>query len=227
MNDKSGSGRAIEALLAGVRAQRGYVMPHHQVLAALLPGLLDSYEQVYAAIDFTQGALSAFEKGVVWMVVVAAGEIPIGGHHVRDFRKAGGSEAQIEAAAMLGALAIGARTLATIGPGWKDIIPELDLEAAYRRTLAAIAGGAGISQATVEMAMAAAHACRRSWDRVRVHIKAAYAEGVKESALAEALTITMLPTGTPTFVQACNVWLELVRSGEVAASDSLRRAAGC
>ena len=83
--------------------ERGRVAP------ALLPGLLDSYEQVYAAIDFTQGALSAFEKGVVWMVVVAAGEIPIGGHHVRDFRKAGGSVAQIEAAAMLGALAIGAR----------------------------------------------------------------------------------------------------------------------
>lgn len=225
MNNSSNFDRAVDERLADVRNKRGHVMPHHQVMAVLLPELLDSYERVYAAIDLTQGRLSSVEKGFVWMVVVAAAEIPLGGIHVRDFRQAGGSATQVEAAAILGSIAIGSRTLETIGPGWDNVVPELNLDAAYRRSLEGIASFAQISPELVEMAMAAAHACRRSWGRVRAHIKAAYTVGVKETALAEALTITMLPTGTPTFVQACKVWLDLIKTGEVSASAALQRVA--
>ena len=225
MNNSSNFDRAVDERLAGVRSKRGHVMPHHQVMAVLLPALLDSYERVFETIDLTQGKLTSFEKGIVWLAVVAAGEIPIGGSHVRDFRDAGGSATQIAAAAMLGSMAIGAPTLDTIGPGWRKLVPDLDLDAAYRRSLESIAGPAQIPPGLVEMAMAAAHACRRSWDRVRAHIKAAYLLGVDETALAEALTITMLPTGTPTFVQACKVWMDLINAGEVSASASLRRVA--
>jgi alkylhydroperoxidase/carboxymuconolactone decarboxylase family protein YurZ len=225
MNNLSSLNRAIDERLADVRNKRGHVMAHHQVMAVLLPDLLESYERVFAAIDLTQGRLSSFEKGFVWMVVVAAGEIPIGGSHVRDFKQAGGSAKQVEAAAILGSIAIGSRTLGTIGTGWENVVTELNLEGAYRRLLESIASPAQISPELVEMAMAAAHACRRSWGRVRAHIKAAYALGVNETALAEALTITMLPTGTPTFVQACKVWLDLIKTGEVSASAALLRVA--
>ena len=225
MNNSSNFDRAVDERLADVRNKRGHVMPHHQVMAVLLPELLDCYERVYATIDLTQGRLSSVEKGFVWMVVVATAEIPIGGVHVKDFRRAGGSATQVEAAAILASIAIGTRTLETIGPGWGNVVPELNLDAAYRRSLEGIASPAQVSPELVEMAMAAAHACRRSWGRVRAHIKAAYTVGVKETALAEALTITMLPTGTPTFVQACKVWLDLIKTGEVSASAALQRVA--
>ena len=211
--------------LAAVRARRGHVMAHHRVLAALMPDLLDNYEQLYGAIDFTRRTLSEIEKGFVWMVVVAAGRIPIGGHHVRDFVAAGGSPTQIEAAAMLGAIAIGSPTLDTIAPGWGQIVPGLDLERGYRRSLQAIAESARLTPELLEISMTAAHACCRSWNSVRRHIGSAYAAGAREHALAEALTVTILPTGTPTFVQACNIWLKMVQSGEIRGSEALQHVA--
>jgi alkylhydroperoxidase/carboxymuconolactone decarboxylase family protein YurZ len=68
------------------------------------------------------------------------------------------------------------------------------------------------------MTMTAVQTCRERWQEVRWHIKGAYEAGAPEVELAEALSFTMFPGSVPNFVEACAVWQQMIRAGEVAAS---------
>ena len=66
--------------------------------------------------------------------------------------------------------------------------------------------------------MAAAHQCHRRWDWVAEHIKGTYANGANEAAIAEGLSLAMFPGGVPNFVDACDIWRELIVAGKVTAT---------
>lgn len=216
---------AIAARIEGIRAGRGYVLPSHAVLAATHPEVLAAYEVVYGEVTFRCTALTPFEKHFVWLLVVGSLEIPIGGHHVRDFRAAGGTTRQVEIAAALAALVVGARALDAVGPEWQAVVPDLDAAATYDRVVAAIAAaGPPLPDGLLDAALAAANACRRAWDRFGEHLIRAKAQGVADAALAEALSVAILPAGNPVFVQACSRWRDLVGAGRVDASPGLRHA---
>ena len=50
----------------------------------------------------------------------------------------------------------------------------------------------------------------------------AYAEGAKETAIAEGLALAMFPGGVPNFVDACDVWRELIVANDVDATEPFR-----
>jgi alkylhydroperoxidase/carboxymuconolactone decarboxylase family protein YurZ len=216
---------AISARIGGIRAGRGYVHPSHAVLAATHPDLLAAYEVVFSAVTFRCTALTPLQKHFIWLLTVGALEIPLGRYHVRDFVAAGGTARQVEVAAALAALVIGARALDAVGPGWKAVVPEMDAAGTYERAVAAIASSAPpLPDGSLDAALAAANACRGSWDRFGRHLKAARTLGVSDAALAEALSVTILPAGNPVFVQACSHWRDMVEAGAIGASPELRHA---
>lgn len=216
---------AIRARIADIRQGRGYVLPSHAVLAVAAPGLLEAYEDVYRAITFEFRALTPLQKNFVWLVVVGCAETPTGAHHLTDFLEAGGTRAQVEAAAHLALLAIGARALDAVAPGWQKAMPEFSGDETYLRAVAGAADSASLDRGLVEIALAAGHACRRDWKRVELHIVRANKAGVSDDALAEALTVCILPSGNPGFVQACGIWRRLILEGAVEASPAYRTAA--
>ena len=61
------------------------------------------------------------------------------------------------------------------------------------------------------------------WDELALHIRGAYDAGVPEAELAEALSLAMFPGSVPHFVEAARVWRDLVRAGDVPASETFRR----
>lgn len=207
-----------------VRERRGYVLPSHAVLAVAAPKLMAAYEDVYREITYSFNALTPFEKNFVWLVVIGCAQTPTGAHHLTDFLDAGGTRGQVEAAAQLALLAIGARSLDTVAPGWQKAMPEYSADVAYSAAVAATTIAAGLATGLVDSALAAGHACRRDWKRVEQHIVRAKAAGVADDALAEALTVCILPAGNPGFVQACGVWRKLILAGTVAASPAYREA---
>ncbi|MEO8753316.1 MAG: hypothetical protein ABI624_11635 [Casimicrobiaceae bacterium] len=215
---------AIRGRIASIRERRGYVLPSHAVLAAAAPALLEQYEAVYNSITFDFRALTPFEKNFVWLVVIGCAESPTGAHHLADFIKAGGTPAQVEAAAQLAMLAVGGRPLEVIAPGWQRVLPEYSGDDAYARAVALVGGAAGLPAGAAEMALAAGHACRRDWKRVEFHIVRAKAAAVTDEALAEALTVCILPAGNPAFVQSCGVWRTLILEGKVPVSPGFRAA---
>jgi len=208
--------------LEAVKAKRGYLLPHHGLLAITAPDLLEAYDATYTAMTLKTRTLARKTKEFIWIAILVAAEEAIATHHLKLFRDAGGTDAEIEMGVRLGAFAASAPYFRFVAEHWQHHLPGYGREKAYRAALDALRSESEIAAGTIEMAMAASHICRRQFDEVGWHIRGAYAAGVPELALAEAIAITMFPGSVPNFVDACGVWRDLIQRGEVAASESLR-----
>ena len=210
------------ARLAAVRAKRGYLLPHHGLLAVAAPDLLSGYDATYTALTLVPRYMSQHDKEFVWLSVLVATEEAIATHHIAKFRNAGGTDKTAELAFSLSGFAAGASAYAFVADHWSEHLPAFDRERAYRNNLSKLTAGEPISPALIEMTLAAVHTCRRAWNELAWHIQGAYAVGADEFQLAEALSSAMFPGSIPNFVEACRVWLELIRSGAVAASPAFQ-----
>lgn len=223
MSEHSDKADAIRDRLEKVKARRGRLMPNHAVLAIEFPAALEIYEALYAATTQTFTTLSPRDKKFVQLVIVAASEIPLGGYHVQDFLKAGGTPAQVRAAMRLAMLAAGANPPDAVGRTW-TAVPGLTYAELFGDDFVSFAVESGIDPGIVDLALVAGHACKRGWDRVAFHIVRAKARGVSDAALAEGLTNLMLTAGNPIFVLACGVWHRLIGEGKVDAGPEYRHA---
>ena len=210
------------AILAAVKAKRGYLLPHHGLLALTAPRLARAYDETYTALTLDRRALSDFEKEFVWLPILIATDEAIATHHIAKFKTAGGDDRDVETCLRLAAFARGARDFRFVGRHWNALLPAFDRERAYRDALLALMRDRGADAGLVEAAMAATHACLAQWEEVAIHIRGAYSEGLSEMKLAEALSLVMFPGSVPHFVEAARVWRDLVKSNAVPASPALR-----
>jgi alkylhydroperoxidase/carboxymuconolactone decarboxylase family protein YurZ len=219
---ESPSSDEVRRRLAEVRAKRGYLLPHHGLLAIAAPELLAAYDATYTALTLAPRGLDAHDKEFVWLAILVATDEALASHHIAKFREAGGGDGAIELAVRLAGHAASAPRYAFPAEHWQRHLPRYDRARAYRAGLSALTAGSTVAPGLVEMAMAAAHICRRGWWELAEHIKGAYAAGVDELDLAEAIQLTMFPASVPNFVEACAVWRDLIASGAVAASPAFK-----
>jgi alkylhydroperoxidase/carboxymuconolactone decarboxylase family protein YurZ len=212
----------VRARLGAIREKRGYLLPHHGLLAVAEPALLDAYDATYAALTLTPRVLTLRDKEIVWLAILVSTGEAIATHHIDRLKQGGGSQADLEAALALAAWADGSSRFAFVGAHWGAHLDGFNPVQAYRRGLAALLKEHPVEPTVAEMALAAAHQCHRRWDWVREHIRGAYALGCDERALAEALSLAMFPGGVPNFVDACDHWRQLIAGGEVQASAPYR-----
>jgi alkylhydroperoxidase/carboxymuconolactone decarboxylase family protein YurZ len=198
----------IEARLQAVKAKRGFLLPHHGLLAITSPRMLEAYDHAYTELALAQRVLSLHDREFVWLAILIATDEALATHHIAKFRAAGGTNEEVEAVLRLTAFAMGARAYGFVGQHWLPHLPGLDLEGAYARALPQ-PGRLSI------MAAASVHACLADWRALRFAIRLAYAHAVPELELSEALSLMMFPGSVPRFVEAARVWLELIRAGEV------------
>jgi alkylhydroperoxidase/carboxymuconolactone decarboxylase family protein YurZ len=122
----------------------------------------------------------------------------------------------------LAAWAGGAARYATLAANWQGRLPGLDLAAEYRAGCSTLIAGSSIDEATARLALVAVQAaCDEPWG-VAVEIEAAYAAGVPEAQLAEAMSLVIWPRGVNPFVRATAVWLRLMQEGRVTPSPAFR-----
>ena len=216
------SGEEVARRLAEVRAKRGYLLPHHGLLAIAAPRLLAGYDAAYTALTLEPRSMGERAKEFVWLAVLVACDEAIATHHLKKFRDAGGTDAEIELAVRLAGFAEGAPRYAFAAEKWQRHLPHYDREAAYRAALAALIAGSGVSEGLVEITLAAAHTTRRAWWELALHIRGAYARGVPEMELAEGISYAMFPGSIPNFVDACGVWQRMIAAGDVPASEAFR-----
>jgi alkylhydroperoxidase/carboxymuconolactone decarboxylase family protein YurZ len=212
---------AIRARLEAVRAKRGYLLPHHGLLAVAAPRLLEAYDGAYTALALEDRVLSRRERELVWLVVLIATDEAIATHHIAKLRAAGGGDAEIAAAIALAGLGLGVGAYRFVAEHWREQVKPLDPAALYLGAVAT-AHGAAVPEALAHLALAALHTAKAAWRPLAWHIEAAYRCHADETALAEALTLAMFPGSVPHFVEACAVWRELIRAGRVAASPPFR-----
>jgi alkylhydroperoxidase/carboxymuconolactone decarboxylase family protein YurZ len=212
----------VRARLAEIRAARGgYVLPHHGAMAAALPDLHAAYEAMYRALTLDDHYLSPHVKEVVWLCILVACEEPVGTHHLQRFMTTGGSEAEAAAVIRLGAWAAGARRFATMDAAWAQHLPGVAMAGEYRAGARALVGGA-LDEATARLALLGAQTALDQGWAVAAEIEAAYAAGVPEPHMAEAMSLAIWPRGVNPFVRAAEVWVGLMRTGRVAPSAAFK-----
>ncbi|WP_158639042.1 carboxymuconolactone decarboxylase family protein [Elioraea rosea] len=214
----TGDNAEIEARLQAVRAKRGYLLPHHGLLAITSPAMLEAYDHAYTELAIAQRVLSPHDREFVWLAILIATDEALATHHIAKFQGAGGTDAEVEAAIRLTAWAVGARAYAFVQEHWRAHLPGIDVGASYRAALAANAGDVKLRIAVP--AAAAVHAARGDWFLLEQAIMMAYAREVPEVELAEAISLMMFPGSVPRFVEAAGVWLGLIRARRVTPSPS-------
>lgn len=208
----------LEARLASIRAERGYLLPHHGMMAVAAPDMLDAYAEAYRAMTLTERALSDFEKEFIWIAILVATDESEATHHIAKFHKAGGTDAQLRAAVRLVALIRGQAAFDFVTDAWSAHLPWWDGRRETTEARATISREFGIEPWLVTLADMTARVCLDQKAALGWAIEDAYAEGAGEDRIANALMLTMFPASVPRFVRAAECWLELIREGRVAAS---------
>jgi alkylhydroperoxidase/carboxymuconolactone decarboxylase family protein YurZ len=206
----------LEARLAAVKAKRGYLLPHHGLMALAFPKLLEGYDAAYTAMALDDRILSHHDREFVWLAVLATTDEALATHHIAKFRAAGGTDAGIGAAFAAAAFAIGAAAFDFAARDWSRQLAPFDPRAAYLEALRRIAPAAPVR--LVHLAGLAVQVCRARWRPFAWHLEAAYADGVEEEAMAEAISLAMFPGSVPHFVEACGHWRRLIAAGALPAS---------
>jgi alkylhydroperoxidase/carboxymuconolactone decarboxylase family protein YurZ len=210
----------LPGYLQSVRAKRGYLLPHHGLMAVSTPGLLQAYDQLYTAIALTPRRLSRHDHEFVWLGVLVAVDEVLGTHHIARFRDAGGTDPEFAAALAVAAFAKGASAYRFVDRHWLPHLPDLSVAKEYLDSFARVAGSTPLPLA--HMTACAVHTCTANWDALRWQIKAAYTDGSDEQSMAEALSLAMFPGSVPNYVEAAGIWRELIVAGEVDASPTFR-----
>lgn len=210
----------VEERLTAIRAKRGYLLPHHGLLAVATPTLLSAYDAMYSELTLREGVLTLYEKEVIWLIILVSTGEAIATHHIDRLRKGGGGESEVETALALASWCDGASRHRFVETHWAAHLKGFDAVASYRAGLAALMNRYPVEPWVAEVGMAAAHQCHRRWEWVGEHIAGAYRAGAQETAIAEGLALAMFPGGVPNFVDACDIWKDLILAGKVEASDA-------
>ena len=220
--DAARSAADVRAALAALKAKRGYLLPHHGLLAVAAPALLAAYDATYTELTLKPRAMAERDKEIVWLIILVSTGEAIATHHIDRLRKAGGGDPDVAAALALAAWAAGAERFTFVAAHWGPHLAGFDAVAGYRRGLDALLAAHPVDRAVAEIGLAAAHQCHRRWFFVKEHIRGAYRAGAGERALAEGLSLAMFPGGVPNFVDACGHWKDLILAGEVDATAPFR-----
>ena len=212
----------VEERLRAIRAQRGYLLPHHGLMAVASPDLLEAYNETYINLAFNNKNLGPAPREFVWLIIETLARDAIATHHIARWREAGGTDKELEVAIKLAAFAEGASVFSFVSGYWQAHLPNYEMETVYRSGLAQIVGNSNIPPGWVEIGLAAAHACKRQWWAFEIHVRGAYESNISEGELADALSLTTFPGGVANFVKACELWRQLILSSEVKATEPYR-----
>lgn len=209
--------------LDAVKAKRGYLLPHHGLLALTAPQLLEGYDACYTALTLTPRTLSEADREFVWLGVLMSRREHIASQHLVKFFKAGGTQNDLELAVRLTALAEGSGAFRFISDHWQHHAPTYDGKALYFDSLTQVASTSLLRTGLQHLMLAAVHGCLQRVTELKWHIAECYRLEVPEEELAEALSYIMFSGSVPYFIEACGVWQNMIRAEEVKATEPFQR----
>lgn len=193
-------------------------------MAAALPQLQESYGVIYKALTLDQHHLMPLEKELVWLAILTAAGEHVGTHHIKLFYDNGGSEEQAEVIFRLVAWSCGADTFAFLERHWQQYFPAVEARQAYLDGEAALLLGFGdiVPSSLSRLALLGVYTARADHWGLATELRACYSANVSELKMAEAISLALWPCGMNRFIEACDVWLDLMRSGQVEPSEPFR-----
>ncbi len=206
--------------LEAIRAKRGYLLPHHGLMAVAAPDLLAAYDATYSALTLHERHLSRHDHESVWLAILIATDEALATHHIPKFFNAGGTNDEVEALLSLTAFASGFRAYRFIHCHWREHLPGLDVQGSYARGFDTAAQG--LDPRVAQLCGIAVHTCAAAWQALEWQLIEAYTQAVPEQEIAEALSLCMFPGSVPYFVEAAGIWRRLILEERVQASSGFR-----
>lgn len=199
------------ALLRALLEKRGYLYPHHRLMAAADPELFARYDRYYDALTLLPRALDEADREIVWAGLIVASRAGEGTHHFRRGERFGVDPASYTAAAAIAALAAGWDALFEASAAFVEWLPAEGAEAAYRAALQAVAGP--LSARLVHLVAIAAHAGPSREAALRLHLHEAFAAGATMAEVAETLTYAAFHCGMPSLIHNAEIWQRAAADG--------------
>jgi hypothetical protein len=223
MSSKFSTPDEVRARIDAHVALRGYLLPQQGLMAVAMPAMQDGYRVMYHALTVQENHFSAYEREFVWMGILSAAGEHIGTHHVRLFKEFGGTPQQAEVVIDLVGLAMGAeRSYQFMHQHWQKHFEPLDAVASYRRAAQRIVAGSDVPLELARYLLLAVHTTfGHAWG-VEQELLALYDEGGDEGKMAESLSLPFWAAGVNRMIDACQIWLKLMRSGRVQPSEPFR-----
>ena len=209
------------AALSDIHAKRGYLLPHHGLMAISAPDLLERYGSLYSTLALEERHLSRHAHEFGWLGVLISCEESLGSHHVKRFVDAGGDAAHLGLATAISAMAKGSEGYLFVEDHWLPHLPTVNPSEQYLAAFAQLISP--VPPALAHMTACAVHTCSGNWRALKWQIEAAYQAGVNELELAEALSLALSSGSVPYYVRAAEVWRQLIAEGAVPASDLLKQ----
>jgi alkylhydroperoxidase/carboxymuconolactone decarboxylase family protein YurZ len=194
------------AVLAAVKAKRGYLLPYHRLLARTDPDLLAAYDAYYERLTLRPRALAPRQRELVWTALQLAAREAHGSIHLRRADKAGVPRGRLADAVALAAAAESLVALDYAAAHWAAWVPSKPARQRYLK-LAKVARG-GIDRRLAEIVLVVCHAARRTYGGMRIHLPRAFKAGATVPELAEALSYMLLPCGGPALIDAVQCWAD-------------------
>ncbi len=208
--------------IEAVKEKRGYLLPHHGLLALTAPQLLEGYDACYTALTLGERFLDEIDKEFIWLGILAVKEEFLATQHVSKYLEAGGSPDRVPVSARMAAYAQGASAFEFAEKYWKAHVSSLDGRAEYLAGLKALVKSAQIDEGLLHMSMAAIHTSIRNWTQLEWHIDWAYQCEVPETHFSEALSYSMFTGSIPNFIEGCEVWRKMILDDLVDATEPFK-----
>jgi alkylhydroperoxidase/carboxymuconolactone decarboxylase family protein YurZ len=209
----------VRATILSLRDERGYVLPHHGMMAAALPDLHAAYRAAYRSLTVDDHHMSPLERDCVWLAILTACDEAVGTHHVALFQRNGGDDRKAGAVFRQASWAMGADGHGFLAKSWAAQFPGFDPAVSYLEGAEAL-NAAVLPDATARLLRMAVHAARGNLWALGIELEAGYGAGLDEPRIAEALSLIIWPRGVNPFVRAADAWLALLRSGRVTPSPA-------
>ena len=214
---------SAEQRLTEVRAKRGYLLPHHGLLALTALELLEGYDACYSALTLGHRYLDEQDKEFVWLGILAVKEEFLATQHVAKYLAAGGSKHSVSLAVRMAAYAHGVSAFEFAQTYWQSHVGSFAGREEYLLGLEALVNSQKTEIGLLHMAMAAIHTSIRNWTPLKWHIAWAYDAGVPETHLSEALSYSMFTGSIPNFIEGCAVWRQMIINKEISASEPFQK----
>lgn len=202
-----------QQILASVEAKRGYTLPYHRMMAASSPDLLATYDAFYEQLTLVPRILTPVERETVWAGLLAAAREVHGFIHMKRAEKAGMNRDDIARAVAIAAVAQSWDIFSFSGTHWSSWTMPDAVEERYLALFETARGTLDPKLAHL-VALVCHGACRRE-DAMVLHLKAAFAAGIRPEKVAEGLSYMIIPCGGNTLIEAVSYWENAAQHGFV------------
>ena len=204
--------------------RRGYLLPQQGLMAVAMPDMQHGYTVMYSALTVQENHLTEYEREFVWMAILTAAGEHIGTHHVRLFKEFGGTTEQARLITGLVALAMGTpRSYEFMHKHWQRHFQGFDAVESYRQNVAdMVARCPDVPLELAHYALLGVHTTFGHGWGVEQELVALYDMGADEGKMAESISLPFWAAGVNRMIDASEIWLELMRSGRVNASEPFR-----